>query len=538
MASVFKPCAVDNVYTRKEIIPDTFHNQLTHYQGVFSLRERQYSHGLHILGANLEHPVTVLDWPTLPRFERELRKGYDYVGISFIQPTFPKAKKMVEVTREISPQSKIIIGSFGTMIDDIESILDVDYVCRGEGIGFLRKLLGEPEDYQFRHPLIPTYEFIGTMGIPARAISFLARHLGLYRYQNASGVIVTGVGCSGGCDFCSSGQFFEPRRIPFMKSGQEIFQLMLRYEKEMGIRNFVLIGDENVFSDPGRLEELHRLYQEQGKAFNIYLSFGSIDNLAQYDPRFLAELGIEVIWIGVESQINMFRKNAGVDIPGLLAGLRRYGIKTVLSSILCLEGHTQENIREDVDWHISLQPTLSQFALISPAQGTVLWRRMKEEGRILHAIPTEERHGFKQIWFKHPHFNLRESEKIQREAYEKDFSELGPSFVRWIRVNYEAYPHLLNSGSETLKRRAEAIRSRFGHYRSLLRTVEMLSPTEKMKSDVRNLRKAIEKDLGRMGLVDGLLAAGFYIFGKGQELKTRYFSDVIQPPTRVTHYNQ
>ncbi|MDD5225326.1 MAG: radical SAM protein, partial [bacterium] len=519
--------------------PELMHNQITMHQGIFSHRDRSHSHQLHIIAANLEHPVTVLDWPTLARYEEELKKDYDYIGISFIQPNFLKAKKMAEVARELSPRSKIIIGSFGTMIDDIESIMDVDHVCRGEGIGFMRKLLGEPEEYRFRHPLLPTVEFMGIMGLPIR---FLAAMAGPFfpklRWRNRGGVIVTGVGCNGGCDFCSSGQFFSPRRIPFIRSGREIFDLAQAYDRVFGIDNILLVGDENVFSDQGRMEEFHRCLRDREKYFGIHLSFSSMNHLAQYDPKFLAEIGLEVVWIGIESKFRQYPKNAGIDIPGLIREFRRYGIKPILSSILCLDEHNRENIQEDIDYHLSLNPVYSQFAHFSPAQGTVVWRRMKEEGRILHSIPLEERHAFKQIWFKHPHFTPLESERIQVAAYEKDFNELGPSFARWVRVNYEAYPNFLNSGSAMLKRRADLFRDRVGDYRIMLRAAEMLVPTEKMRMQIRDLRKAIEKDFGRTTLFEQAVAAAIYPFGKGHEFRIRRWNDAIQPKTVTTHYDE
>jgi hypothetical protein len=162
---------------------------------------------------------------------------------------------------------------------------------------------------------------------------------------------------------------------------------------------------------------------------------------------------------------------------------------------------------------------------------------MKQEGRILHSIPLEERHAFKQIWFKHPHFTPLESEQIQREAYVKDFHEFGPSFVRWIQTNYEAYPNLLNSGSEMLRRRAEQIKSQAGHYRILLRAAESLAPTEKMARDIRDLRKGLEKDFGRTTALEKVIAAGIYPFGKAHEFRIKHFNDAIQPRTVVTYYD-
>jgi hypothetical protein len=380
---------------------------------------------------------------------------------------------------------------------------------------------------------------MGTMGL---SIRFLTAVLGSFfwkfRWQNVGGVIVTGVGCNGGCDFCSSGQFFSPRRIPFIRNGREIFELTKAYDRVFGIKEILLVGDENVFSDQGRMEEFHQLLKGQDKYYGIHLSFSSMNHLAQYDPKFLSELGLEVVWIGIESRFRPYPKNEGLDIPGLVREFRRYGIKMILSSILCLDEHNRENIREDIDYHLSLKPVYSQFAHYSPAQGTVLWRRMKEEGRILHSIPVEERHAFKQIWFKHPHFTPLQSEEIQREAYARDFHELGPSFVRWIQTNYEAYPNLLNSGSAMLRRRAEWIKSRMGHYRFLLRASEMLVPTEKMRMQVRDLRKAIEKDFGRTTAFEKMVAAGIYPFGKAHEFRIRHFNDAIQPKTVVTYFDE
>ena len=35
-------------------------------------------------------PATVLDFPSKERFIKEIKKGYDYIGISFILPNFIK----------------------------------------------------------------------------------------------------------------------------------------------------------------------------------------------------------------------------------------------------------------------------------------------------------------------------------------------------------------------------------------------------------------------------------------------------------------
>ena len=99
LSSVFGPFAVDDRYGRKENRMELFHNQVTREQGIFSYRFNHHSFGLYLMAENVGVPTTVLDFPSLDDFRRELRKGYDHVGISFIVPNFEKARKMAEFFR-------------------------------------------------------------------------------------------------------------------------------------------------------------------------------------------------------------------------------------------------------------------------------------------------------------------------------------------------------------------------------------------------------------------------------------------------------
>jgi len=520
LTSIFKPCGVDDMYGRKENIAELFHNQLTLAQGIFSIRQRFPSLGLHVIAANINAPTTILDWPTLNRFKKELEKGYDWIGISFIQPNFNKARKMVEVIREISPKSRVILGGFGTAIDGIENYIDADEVCKGEGIRFMKNLLGEPQEFTFKHPIVGS-RVIRLMGVP------------LDMYQ---AMLATGLGCTYGCEFCSTSHYFKCVHIPFMRTGREIFNEMVRQETLSGAANFSLVGDENFLCDRERILELHKYMKESGKLYTISIAFASADLLNKYDPDMLAEMGDATYWIGAESKFRIFPKNKGIDMAALVKELNRWGIKTIISMILCLECHTQENIQEDIDYLISLKPTYSQFGLLSPAYGTPLWRRMEREKRILYWIPIEDRHALKYTWFQHPHFTPYQAEKIQKEAYIKEYHSLGPSLVRWIDTNVLAYSTLSRSKSIILQRRAEMLKTQFGLYHAILWASERLVPTPRMSSLVRDVQKKLEEVNGkaRWSEIKGL---ALYIMGKAEEIRTSLFTDVIQPKTELTHYN-
>jgi len=100
LSGVFGPYWVDDEFGRKENVIELFHNQLTREQGLFSLRYHHPSFGLYFIAEKFNTPTVVLDFPSQKDFIREIKKGYDYVGISFIAPNFVKAKHMAKLVRK------------------------------------------------------------------------------------------------------------------------------------------------------------------------------------------------------------------------------------------------------------------------------------------------------------------------------------------------------------------------------------------------------------------------------------------------------
>jgi hypothetical protein len=509
------------MYSRLDSKIELFHNQLTKYQGIYSLRYFLNTFGIHVIGANIEVPTTVLDFPSLARFREEVKKGYDYVGIGSIVPNFNKVKRMVEDVRELSPRSKIVLGGFCATIPGLRKMVDVDHVCIGDGITFMRELLGLPPEFTFRHPdvYVQPREL---MGVPIFGKHYPA--------------IVVGLGCSYGCDFCTPSHFFGRRHIRFLKTGEEIFKEMLRLEKKYHSTNMTFVGDDNFFLDLKRAEELRKLVMASGKVFKVLL-FGSADKVAEFGPERLAEMGVSVLWIGRESKFGDYRKNKTLDLVELSRTLRSYGIKTIISSILLMDNHTKENIMEDVSEHLSCEPVFSQFSFYSPAPGTPLWERMEEEGRLLRTIPWEDCHAFKQPWFIHPEFGLLEAEKVQEAAYLRDFHELGPSIFRFIRADYEGWRRYRGSSEPYHRVLAADFAKLMGPNKILLLAMERLVPTESMREMIRELRQRIEADFGPSSFPHRLAATGLVLTGRSREFYTRHFGDTLQPPTRVVGYN-
>src|SRR5579862_4833094 len=138
--SVFGPYARDDEYGSRAINPmELYHNQVTRFQGPFSLRMFHRSWGLMLIQANISVPSSMLDFPTLERFVEEIRDHhYDIVGISAIPPNYLKVETMCRLIREHLPDAIIVVGGHISGIPRLKERLNADHVVRGEGVRWFR----------------------------------------------------------------------------------------------------------------------------------------------------------------------------------------------------------------------------------------------------------------------------------------------------------------------------------------------------------------------------------------------------------------
>ena len=145
---------------------ELYHNQVTRAQGSFSLRMFHRSWGIMMIQSNISAPCAVLDFPTRDDFARQLTTNhYDIVGISGIIVNVAKVREMCRRTRELSPQSVIVVGGHVAAIPGVEKMIDADHIVKGEGIAWMRRYLGEDESAPIQHPTIVSGMRTRIMGI-------------------------------------------------------------------------------------------------------------------------------------------------------------------------------------------------------------------------------------------------------------------------------------------------------------------------------------------------------------------------------------
>ncbi len=518
LSSVFGPFGVDDDYGRRENVMELFHNQITREQGMFSLRLHHPSFGLHLLAANLDADVTVLDFPSQQAFEQELAHDYDYVGISFIAPNTVKAKRMAELIRQHSPRSQIVLGGHGTRVPDIEKLVDADHICRGEGVRWLRELLGEDPERPIRHPVVKS--------------ALTKRIVGLQRPVEAA-VLIPGVGCPNACRFCATSHFFDRQYTAYLPTAESLLEACEQAERELGLREFFVM-DENFLKYRERAERFVELLEKHDKPYRFNI-FSSAETVQSLGVEFLARLGVEFLWLGVESQKEVYEKNKGVDFHALIAELRDHGITVLASGILFLEHHDRQTIEDEIDFMVSLKADLVQFMQLGPMPQTALYQDYQRRGLLRDDVPLEEQHGQDRIWFHHPHFEREETHDILKGAFERDYQVNGASLLRIFETTARGALHLTGDRPRIQASR-RAFEQRCAEYRPMLRWLRVFAPFASMRAQVRRVEALYTQVLGPETLAQRALSLGALPFVLREWANARLGRNMYQPPTVRTHH--
>lgn len=418
---------------------ELLYGQVTRAQGLFSPRANHVQFSLGYIAENLQAPTTVLQYPSKRELIRELKKGYDFVGMSFVLSTYHRMKEAVALVREHAPNAKIVLGGYGTVLSDEELAPWCDHICREEGSGFMQRLLGESSGAR-RHPLI-----ISRLRIFSREIS-------------RTGMVFAGLGCPNGCDFCCTSHFFKRKHIRLLDTGREIYDVIRRYQ-ELEPEMSIVILDEDFLLNRKRALELRDCVIAGGHAVSIFC-FASVKALSQYTITEILEMGVDGVWVGYEGTRSGYAKQQGRPIADLFRELRDHGVSVLTSMIVGLPYQTPEIIEEELNGLMELEPTLTQFLIYGPTPGTPFYEQVMREGR-LHQDLADDREryyrnctGFKAM-VTHPAMTPEQIEAAQTHCFAEDLRRLGPSIFRSIDVWLRGYLKLKDSPNAALRRKAE-----------------------------------------------------------------------------------
>ncbi|MFI5179878.1 MAG: cobalamin-dependent protein [Thermoanaerobaculia bacterium] len=457
--------------------------QVTRAQGLFSPRANHVQFSLEYVAENLDAPTTVLHYPNRRELLRELRKGYDIVGLSFVLSTFHRMKEVVALVRKHSPSSKIVLGGYGTVLADEVLRPYADHICREEGAGFMRRLLDEPAAVlPLKHPLVVS-------------------RLKLFgREASRTGMVFAGLGCPNGCDFCCTSHFFKRKHIRLLPTGKDIYRVIQRYheiEPDMSIA----ILDEDFLLNRSRALEFRDSVLEGGRPLSVF-AFASVKAISQYSVTEILEMGIDGLWIGYEGTRSGYAKQSGRPVEELFRELREHGISVLSSMIVGLPYQTPEIVEKELSGLLDLRPTLAQFLIYGPTPGTPFFEKVMKE-KLLHedvAADPESYYrrctGFYSL-VKHPTMSAPEIEAAQERCFQEDLRRLGPSIYRSLETWTLGYEKLRESASALLRQKAELFAREIRKAYPVFLAGKTLAPGRDIRRWIGELEMRIHGALGR-----------------------------------------
>jgi radical SAM superfamily enzyme YgiQ (UPF0313 family) len=531
LSSVFGPYAQDDQFGSRSINPmELYHNQVTRAQGSFSLRMFHRSWGIMMIQQNISAPCTVLDFPTLDAFKRELTdNSYDIVGISSIISNVAKVREMCRLVRKLSPQSTIILGGHVAAIPGISYMVDADHIVRGEGISWMRRYLGEDPEAPIVHPQIVSGFGMRAMGLRVPA-----------RKGATAATIIPSVGCPLGCNFCTTSSFFggKGKFVNFYNTGDELFEVMCQMERELSVESFFMMDENFLLNRPRALQLLARM-KEGNKSWALYV-FSSANAIRKYSVQELVELGISWVWMGLESPKSNYAKLKDTDTVKLAEDLRQHGIKLLGSTIVGLEHHTPENILEEIDFAVSHCTDFHQFMLYTPVPGTPLYTQMEGEGRMLGGVDYADIHGQFKFNFKHAAISRDDSKRFLDWAFRRDFERNGPSIYRICETMLRGWQRYKDSSDTRVRTRfANEILSLKTAYNAALWAMEKRyrSTNQELSRQIRTLRKEIEREFGVGTRALRAILGPIMLWSSRREDRRLAKGQTYEPPTIIERRN-
>lgn len=303
----------------------------------------------------------------------------DLVGISVSSKTAARAYAIARAYRDRG--SKVVLGGIHVTALPDEGLEHADAVVAGEAEWLWQKVVEDARAGKlgrstsllsrnvYKHTEWPRLEDL------PRPRRDLTRSLKYVPFD----VVQTTRGCPYPCEFCSvstyNGTSFRFRPV----------REVLAELEEVGPR--VLFGDDNVMIHTRYSRELFEAMVPLKKAWVAQASLAALQRVENVEV--MARSGCKALFIGFESvDVETVRQagkkqNKPSKYRDVVRTLADHGIAVWGSFVFGLDEDTRDCFDRTVEFCVDAKLTMALFALLTPYPGTRLYKRLKEEGRLL-----------------------------------------------------------------------------------------------------------------------------------------------------------
>ena len=295
----------------------------------------------------------------------------DIVGISVTVDTLPRA---MEISAEFRSRGSIVVAG-GIHITTATAFVPkdaFDVLCVGAAEGTWLDIVRDAQRGELKPVYRCRHDLCGAEIVPP-AYDMLEK--GEYLYCN---VVHTSRGCPFRCDFCynsSSERRYIRREIPDVVA--EI--------KSLGTDHVMFI-DDNLAGDPKWTREFLHAIMPLGLRWQAAVSINAAKDGELLD--LMKASGCRSLFIGFESitpeSVSGVHKvqNSTADYDAAVRAIHDRGIMINASFVFGLDGDTPATFDATLDWIVRNRIETVTSHILTPYPGTVLYERMKADGRI------------------------------------------------------------------------------------------------------------------------------------------------------------
>jgi radical SAM superfamily enzyme YgiQ (UPF0313 family) len=345
----------------------------------------------------------------------------DLVGISVRTMFADRAYAISETYRKRGV--KTVLGGIHPSMCPEEALQYCDSVVIGEAEGIWPMLLQDAEAGRLKR-LYKSSGFADLTAFP------LPRRSSLSKNRYFLDVLQTTKGCPFHCEFCSvyafDGQKIRNKTVEqVVKEVQDINGSIAKYKKH----NAIFFVDDNIIANKQFARELFLALPP----YNINWMCQASINISQEDEllTLMRESGCGAIFIGFESisKQNLARMHKGVNqrynYVEAIKNIQSHGMLVHASFIVGYDFDSEPAFDELIDFIQESKLLMPLINVLTPFPGTELFKRLEEEGRIIH-----------KDWSKY------DSRHVVFAPSQMSHQELSDEYARIIRAVY-SFPAIL-----------------------------------------------------------------------------------------------
>jgi len=210
------------------------------------------------------------------------------------------------------------------------------------------------------------------------------------------------------------------------------------------------------------------------------------------------------------------------------------------STIIGMEHHRPDTMREEIAHAVSHDADCHQFMLYTPIPGTPLHAQMEGEGRMLNGVDLADIHGQFKFNFAHEHIARDESKSWLDFAFRHDYEVNGPSLYRMMRTMYEGWKRYGQDSNARVRARVamEANNLKRGYGAALWAMERYLRDSNRTVSErIAELRTRMENEFGVLSRIIDHAVGPFLLWSARRESLAYPEGRPLEPRTFVERRN-